>query len=213
MDVLKFELDNPSSQVGGRSHLIKSQETVNGLKKLLNRGALSPWDASVINKILDRYKELGITPKWAMKGSVSAMSEGAVSQEQQEREAFLSELAAIDSNIDEIIDEHRDDDPGGDLPAYLIAADIDRWAVSNVESDSVRDVFSKLEEGFRLGTPAVQNLIAVGFVEGLPFSSEEAAQNIERMLGPCLRELWILNHNHGGLFSEQISLVAEKYAK
>lgn len=63
MDALKFELDNPGSQVGGRSHLIKSQETVNGLNKLLNRGALSPWDTSVVNKILDRYKELGITPK------------------------------------------------------------------------------------------------------------------------------------------------------
>lgn len=141
------------------------------------------------------------------------MDEEAVSQEQQEREAFLSELASMDSSIDEIIDEYRDDDPGDDLPAYLIAADIDRWAVSNVESDSVRHVFSKLEEGFRFGTPAVQNLIAVGFVEGLPFPSEEAAQNIERILGPCLRELWILNHNHGGLFSGQISLVAEKYAK
>nr|WP_234795994.1 hypothetical protein [Mycobacteroides chelonae] len=63
MDALKFELDNPGSQVGGRSHLIKSQETVNGLNKLLNRGALSSSDTSVVNKILDRYKELGITPK------------------------------------------------------------------------------------------------------------------------------------------------------
>lgn len=71
----------------------------------------------------------------------------------------------------------------GDVTRYVL----DLWSSSGDDRAEARRVLDFLEEGFAGGDPDVQNLIAVSFLENLPYKGEPDA-GIRAALGPQLRK-------------------------
>ena len=114
---------------------------------------------------------------------------------QAEAVAFMGALAHRFPELMPVLQEHLEDQHGEMLP-HILMADVVRWLVARLEERGVDDpilrgVLQAIEEQFGRGDP-VDNVIAVSFVENLPYAWE-AGHEIRALLGPCLAEqlrLW-----------------------
>lgn len=98
---------------------------------------------------------------------------------------LAEELAALHPDLSRLL---TDAQPPSAAP-FLFLQLVADWAVKELRSgrvDDVRRVISSLETSFAYGDRYVRDLVAVGFVEALPASSEAGGREIASLLGPQL---------------------------
>ncbi|MEI2279048.1 hypothetical protein OHC50_16415 [Paenarthrobacter ilicis] len=105
----------------------------------------------------------------------------------------MSELIADHPHLRPSYEEHLEENYGELLP-HLTIADICRWVVAEQDSDPLRvlQLLSWLEVHFAgVGhvMDAVDNVIAVSFIEHLPLPSEPGA-GVALLLGPKMKALY-----------------------
>lgn len=102
-------------------------------------------------------------------------------------ESQLLVVALVEAHpvLTHLLDDHVAEFEGELLP-YLVLADIARWAQSTYPLDpqAVGEVVDWLEEQFDAVAATEQNLIALGFVEEVPYPPEGAPLLLR--LGPTL---------------------------
>jgi hypothetical protein len=103
-------------------------------------------------------------------------------------ERLVRLLAERSSELRTLLDEHTAANHG-ELLSHLYMGEVTEWLV-NAHADGrehdVRDVLQFLEEQFE-GDEDVRELIAVSFLENLPFPGEPQA-SVRALLPPALRD-------------------------
>lgn len=81
---------------------------------------------------------------------------------------FLSDLALDVPDLGPIVAEHLDDNDGELLP-HLLLSDIRQWCLEHVATDpaTVQRVVDGLDRAVGSGDEAIENAVAVSFVEDL----------------------------------------------
>lgn len=107
----------------------------------------------------------------------------------QPAEAFVQALVADHPDLEPLLDEHREDNMGDLLP-HVFFGDVTRWVVDHhldldADPSELDPLLAALEKGMLDGSEEVKDLIAVSFLENLPYPDEDGADIIDR-LGPAL---------------------------
>jgi hypothetical protein len=109
------------------------------------------------------------------------------------RFSFVWQLVDRFPAVRSILDEHLSEN-GGELLPHPFFGDLTRWIVPAVHSDpsskeylTAKGLLDALEEGLKTGDDDVLNLIAVSFLENLPYRCEEGGDTRD-LLGPTLRK-------------------------
>lgn len=102
---------------------------------------------------------------------------------------FVEALVVDHPDLEALLDEHREDNMGEVLP-HVFFGDLTRFVVAH-HLDPVADpteldpLLATLDRGMLDGDDEVKELIAVSFLENLPYPDEDGADIIDR-LGPAL---------------------------
>jgi hypothetical protein len=90
-------------------------------------------------------------------------------------ESLVVRLVDEFPDLARVMEEHLVDQEGELLP-YLFLADVARWAQATYRTapDTVGRLADRLEAEFEAGEPAERDLVALGFVEVIPFPPEGA---------------------------------------
>jgi hypothetical protein len=102
---------------------------------------------------------------------------------------FVETLVADHPELEPLLAEHRDDNFGDVLP-HVFFGELTQWVVDQhldnaADSSALDPLLAHLEAGLLDGDDEVKELIAVSFVENLPYPDDDGADIIDR-LGPTL---------------------------
>lgn len=105
-----------------------------------------------------------------------------------ESERLVQRLVVTFPSVDPVYREHLADMHGELLP-YLLMADVARWAHTSAPelTPVVSSLVDWLEHEFAVASPPEQDLIALGFVEAIPFTPE--GDPLLQLLGPEMRKV------------------------
>ena len=94
---------------------------------------------------------------------------------------LIQDLIAASPELDAVRREHLADND--ELLPHVLFGDVTRWLV---EGGPVPEVLAVLEHHVGAGDAAVQNVIAVSFLENL-FGDDPDERAVQAALGPCLK--------------------------
>lgn len=101
---------------------------------------------------------------------------------------FVAELVAEHDGLEPLLEEHKEDN--GEVLPHVFFGDLTQWVVdqhlsADADPTELVPLLTHLERGMADGTDEVKELIAVSFVENLPYPDEDGADIVDR-LGPAL---------------------------
>ena len=109
---------------------------------------------------------------------------------------FCQRLVESIPALTPILAEHRSDNFGEILP-HAFMSDVSRWYLARVRQRDFADAgefATYLDAEYVNGSAYVRDLLAVSFIENLPWEHEENALAVRSTLGPVLqarqREMW-----------------------
>jgi hypothetical protein len=102
---------------------------------------------------------------------------------------FLPRLADAVPALEPLLREHLEDNDGELLP-HLLLSDVRRWCVAHVaeERATVQQVLDGLEAAVVSGDDAIENAVAVSFVEDL-MADGPAGEAVLALLPPRMRAM------------------------
>lgn len=110
--------------------------------------------------------------------------------------AFCHHLVESISALRPVLAEHRSDNDG-EVLSHLFMGDVSRWYLARYRGrdvGAVAELSKFLDIEFVSGSSYVRNLLAVSFIENLPWGQEDEALGVRSTLGPALQarqqEMW-----------------------
>jgi hypothetical protein len=110
--------------------------------------------------------------------------------------SFCRRLVASIPGLSPILAEHRSDNFGEILP-HPFMGDVSRWYLARIRQGDLvgaGELATYLDTEYVSGSPYVQDLLAVSFIENLPWEHEDEALGVRSTLGPALQarqqEMW-----------------------
>ena len=110
--------------------------------------------------------------------------------------SFCQRLVESIPALSPILAEHRSDN-FGEILSHPFMGDVSRWYLARLRQGDLvgaRELAKYLDLEYMSGSAYVQDLLAVSFIENLPWEHEDEARGVRSTLGPALQarqqEMW-----------------------